>query len=283
MVNVGYSGDNGFSEDNTTITVKDWTSLDMSMDDITFQQRSAAGTWSLLNDPTGGNAVFIPEGGDDDGFGVDFSGNGLADIEISFNKRVTGDGYVKFDLDQRDADDMGFAFSNATDSPGAGLVAAAGFNTFFSGSDARTIEMNQRLSDTDFIAAGHINADTGEIDLFDNSNAQALDSLQFKSLEMQTWNFERGSDATISLTTSTLDGYYSTMMGSMGIRSRTIKSSMEFASLTVNSISELRDSISAVSLDEEMIKLIKYQHAYSAASKLVSVSDEMLTTLISMR
>jgi len=281
-VNVVYSGDNGFSEDNTTITVKDWTSLNFSADDITFD-RNASGTWSLLNDPTGGSAVFIPEGGDDDGFGVDFSGDGLADIEIKFNKRVTGEGSVKFDLDDRDADDMGFAFSSDSGSPAAGLVAAAGINTFFTGSDARTMGINQRLSDTDFIAAGHINAKTGEIDELDNSNAHALDNLQFQSLSMQTWNFDRGSDAFSSLTSTSLDGYYSTMISSMGILSRSIKSSVEFAGLTVNSISEQRNSISAVSLDEEMIKLMKYQHAFSAASKLVTVSDEMLNTLLGMR
>jgi len=282
MVNVGYSGDNGFSEDNTTITVKDWTSLNFSADDITFN-RDASGTWSLLNDPTGGNAVLIPEGGDDDGFGVDLSGDGLVDIEIKFNQKVSGDGYVKFDLDERDADDMGFAFSNDSTSPGTGLVAAAGINTFFNGSDARTMEINQRLSDTEFIAAGHINVTTGEIDELDNSNAHALDNLQFKTLTMQTWNFDRGSESFTSLTTTTLDGYYSTMISSLGIESRSIKSSVEFAALMVNSIGEQRDSISAVSLDEEIINLMKYQHAFSAASKLVTVSDEMLNTLLGMR
>jgi flagellar hook-associated protein 1 FlgK len=41
--------------------------------------------------------------------------------------------------------------------------------------------------------------------------------------------------------------------------------------------------VSAVSLDEEMINLIKYQQAYTAASKLLSVSDEMLIALINSR
>jgi flagellar hook-associated protein 1 FlgK len=41
--------------------------------------------------------------------------------------------------------------------------------------------------------------------------------------------------------------------------------------------------VSAVSLDEEMIQLMKYQHAFSAASKLLTTTDEMLNTLIAMR
>jgi len=51
----------------------------------------------------------------------------------------------------------------------------------------------------------------------------------------------------------------------------------------VNNITEQRDALSAVSLDEEMIQLMRYQHAFSAASKLLTVSDEMLNTLISVR
>ena len=51
----------------------------------------------------------------------------------------------------------------------------------------------------------------------------------------------------------------------------------------VTQITEQRNSVSAVSLDEEMIQLMKYQHAFAAASKLLTVADEMLTTLISVR
>ena len=62
-----------------------------------------------------------------------------------------------------------------------------------------------------------------------------------------------------------------------------IPNSKEFADIMVNNITEQRNSVSAVSLDEEMIKLMKYQHAFSAASKLLKVSDEMLNMLIAMR
>lgn len=282
MANVKYSGNNGFSEDNTTIKVTDWTSLDFSADEITFD-RNASGHWSLQNDPTGGNAVFIPEGGDDDGFGVDFSGDGLADIEVRFSKKVTGEGQVKFDLNERDADDMGFAFSNDPSAQASGLVAAAGINTFFKGNDAMTIEMNEKLSDTNYIAGGRINSETGEISKGDNSNALSLADVQFKTITMKQWTYDRGSDATSSLTSATLDGYYNTLVGSLGLKSRSIKSAKAFSDIMVNSLTEQRDSMSAVSLDEEMIKLMKYQHAFSAASKLVTVSDEMLNTLLGMR
>ena len=279
--NIQYSGKNGFSEENVDIQVKNWESLDFKAVDLTFT-RSSGGFWGILNDPTGGNARIMPEGGDDDGFGVDFSGDGLADIQLEFSKRISGEGQVKFDLTKKDADDISFAFSDDAASD-AGLAAAAGINHFFKGYDAQTMEMNQRLEDTKYIAAASIDSETGLISEGDNANALALSNIQTESQQMNLWDFSRGSDSESSLTEATFDDYYSAMIGSMGIKARSVQSSKDFADIMVNNIKEQRDSVSSVSLDEEMVNLMKYQHAFSAASKLLTVSDEMLNTLISVR
>ncbi|WP_017378992.1 flagellar hook-associated protein FlgK [Paenisporosarcina sp. TG-14] len=41
-----------------------------------------------------------------------------------------------------------------------------------------------------------------------------------------------------------------------------------------------RQSVTGVSLDEEMANLIKYQHSYNAAARLISTADQMLDTII---
>ena len=41
-----------------------------------------------------------------------------------------------------------------------------------------------------------------------------------------------------------------------------------------------RQSVTGVSLDEEMANLIKFQHSYSAAARMVSTTDQLLDTLI---
>jgi flagellar hook-associated protein 1 FlgK len=43
-----------------------------------------------------------------------------------------------------------------------------------------------------------------------------------------------------------------------------------------------RQSFSGVSTDEELVKLIEFQTAYSAAARVVSVADELLETLVRM-
>jgi flagellar hook-associated protein 1 FlgK len=43
-----------------------------------------------------------------------------------------------------------------------------------------------------------------------------------------------------------------------------------------------REEVSGVSIDEEMILLIKYQMGYTAAGKLCQTVDDMLETLMGM-
>ncbi|MCW2778737.1 MAG: flagellar hook-associated protein FlgK [Frankiales bacterium] len=53
----------------------------------------------------------------------------------------------------------------------------------------------------------------------------------------------------------------------------TAKSGLDAAALT-------RASSNGVNVDEEMVDLVKYQHAYSAASRVITVVDEMLDKII---
>ena len=43
-----------------------------------------------------------------------------------------------------------------------------------------------------------------------------------------------------------------------------------------------RESVSGVNLDEEMVNLVKYQAAYNAAAKMITLGDDMLNTLMNM-
>ena len=45
-------------------------------------------------------------------------------------------------------------------------------------------------------------------------------------------------------------------------------------------LSEQRQSVGGVSLDEETTNLIRYQHAYNAAARVVTTVDEMLDRVI---
>ena len=72
-------------------------------------------------------------------------------------------------------------------------------------------------------------------------------------------------------------------MSSIGIKSASISRTKDFNAVMTTKLEAVRDSISAVNLDEEMTNMIKFQHAYAAASKLISVADELLTSLLSTK
>ncbi|MBO8142820.1 MAG: flagellar hook-associated protein FlgK, partial [Firmicutes bacterium] len=48
----------------------------------------------------------------------------------------------------------------------------------------------------------------------------------------------------------------------------------------VDHLNARRESVSGVSLDEEMVDMVRFQQAYAAAARLVTTMDEALETII---
>jgi len=85
-----------------------------------------------------------------------------------------------------------------------------------------------------------------------------------------------------TLGTSTLDDHYRSLIAQVGQDLEEARFMRENHELLWERLRNQRESVIGVSLDEEMIKLIQYQHAYSAAAKLTSVLDEMIRTTLDM-
>ena len=124
---------------------------------------------------------------------------------------------------------------------------------------------------------------TGQVSSGDNSNALALTDLQYQSVQMHRYSVERGSPQSVQTVQETIDTYLHSFSGSVGIMSQSVQRSKEFNDALVQNLTTTRDNISAVSLDEEMTNLMKYQQAYSAAAKLISTTDEMFNSLLETR
>jgi len=172
-----------------------------------------------------------------------------------------------------------FAFSDDT----SNVLASLGVNTFFKGASAGGIDVTDTIgSDKNFIAAARIDAN-GNYASGDNTNALAIADLQYTSMDIPQWTCDRINGDTEGSLTATIENYYHSMVGSVGITSAGIARGRVVNEDMVKRLSDIRDSISAVSLDEEMTNLIKFQQAYAAASRLISVADEMLDTLLSVK
>jgi flagellar hook-associated protein 1 FlgK len=211
----------------------------------------------------------------------DAGGTTLTDLQsdidavANITASITTDGQLKIDA----ASGYTFAFSDDT----SNVLAALGINTFFTGSDAAGVEVNDVIGlNKNNIAAAQVGSD-GTMASGNNANALAVTDLQSTTLSISQWTCDRINGNTQGSVTSTIEDYYHSMVGSIGIASASVSKDRSFSELMVNELTDIRDSISAVSLDEEMTNLISYQHAYAAAAKLISTSDEMLKTLLEVK
>jgi len=73
---------------------------------------------------------------------------------------------------------------------------------------------------------------------------------------------------------------YSTLIEKLGSDVQSAKNEQVNLQTTVTAINDQRQSVSGVSLDEEMTNLIGFQRGYQASARTLSAMDEMLETLI---
>jgi flagellar hook-associated protein 1 FlgK len=81
---------------------------------------------------------------------------------------------------------------------------------------------------------------------------------------------------------TTMSGFLATMVGEIGRQTANAKTNSEHQTAILNYLNNQRDSVSGVSIDEEMILLIKYQMGYTAAGKLCNSVNDMLDVLMNI-
>lgn len=86
-----------------------------------------------------------------------------------------------------------------------------------------------------------------------------------------------------ALNLSTIENYYSSVVGEVGTATKAVKESRAFLDDLLRQLSAIKDSISGVSLDEEMANLIKYQQAFMATAKILTTVEDMFEALISAK
>ncbi len=150
----------------------------------------------------------------------------------------------------------------------------------YSGAAAYISLRSDVLGSPENIAAGGISGAPG-----DNGNALSIAALQTDGLlVIRKWTItDRGQSTTSNLQTGSLYDYYQGLIGELGILTEDTNGNQDFTQTLLNSLAGVRDSVSGVNLDEELTEMMKVQHAYEAASKVISVVDQMMQTLLDMR
>ena len=117
-----------------------------------------------------------------------------------------------------------------------------------------------------------------------NQNALAIQALQDEQMSTKKWTYQnRGGIRSSTNQFGTMDEYYNTLVGDMGQLDSEAGQNQDLNQTLINQLNDLRDSVSGVSLEEEMINMLKYQYGFMAASKLVNAADQMLQTLLQIQ
>ncbi|MEE9259588.1 MAG: flagellar hook-associated protein FlgK [Candidatus Scalindua sediminis] len=153
-------------------------------------------------------------------------------------------------------------FDVVSDSDTTNVLTALGLNTFFEGQDASTIDVTQYIKDDVTRIAAASSSSPG-----DNTNALRLASLQDSS----------------STNNSTFSEFLHGVVAELGIDTQQKESEKEsFSSLLFN-LENQRQEISGVSVEEEMINIIRFQQAFQASARYVSVISELSDLLMSLK
>ncbi len=153
---------------------------------------------------------------------------------------------------------------NAIHKGGFGLTGTTG-EDFFTGTDAATIQVNANLlADPARIQASGTSGATG-----DNKVALALAQLADKPV--------------VGLGNQTFAERYGQTVAALGQSLSSTNTQIENQNIVQEMLSQQRDSVSGVSMDEEMTDLIRFQRAFEASARLVSLVDDMLDTVVNMK
>jgi flagellar hook-associated protein 1 FlgK len=198
----------------------------------------------------------------------------LNDVMTAINTTFSGSltaTIVNHKIKIESADGKEFAFGPDT----SGVYAALGLNTFFDGDSASSIAVNNQVgSDLDHINTGHVNG-AGEVNHGDNSTAFKVGQLQDKKVDITTVHTGTMKE--------TISGFYNTIVASVGADTAASEFNAQYQHALAQDLDRRQQEVGGVNLDQEMSDLIKFQHSYTAAAKLISTADQMLQTLLGLK
>ena len=199
-----------------------------------------------------------------DGIGTDDSLNTLV---TKINSAMTAAGHSVSVVVNSDntlsitsgAVDTQFSFNDDT----SDLLAALGVNTFFTGDNALNVGVNEVITDNiDLVAAALMPTPD------DGTNAGRMGDLR--------------TTAIAALGGLTLEEYHQACITDLAIDTSLTASRSEGAAAFMDTLLTERDAVSGVNIDEEAVNLMRYQRAFQAAARYVSVIDEMVRTLLAI-
>lgn len=201
------------------------------------------------------NDIFIKQ----QGFSTDTTAQQLANAINAvdgISASITNDGRLEI---KSDSQGVRFTFANDT----SGVLSALGVNTFFRGDSASTIEVRPNLV-----------ADPTQLAISTKGNGNGSDNALQLAEAFTKQNELLGGRS--------INGIYESMITDT---TREINSQNGITDGVRNfhrTLEAQHLGISGVNLDEEAVKMMLFQRAFQATSKLIATANEMLDTLVNI-
>ena len=139
-----------------------------------------------------------------------------------------------------------------------------------SGINLSNIAFNPELNDFDNIATA-----LAPNNIEDNRLALKIANLRYKQFFTGKEYVGEVADARFSF-----DEFYRALILDLGNEGREAAIAADSQQMLVEQIEHRRQAMGAVSIDEEMSNLIRYEHSYNAASRVVNAMDEMIDVIV---
>ena len=106
------------------------------------------------------------------------------------------------------------------------------------------------------------------LDPGDNTNALALVAIH--------------TNRQVDLGNVTLNRLPVDSIGDVGNATRESQLALQSKSLEGDQLTAMRESVSGVSLDEELTNLLSFQRSFEASARMITVADELMQTILAM-
>ena len=153
---------------------------------------------------------------------------------------------------------------------GSNLPGAFGLNRFFDGDNAKNIEISSMYVQDPTKLRPWVSPTSGNTDVANMMQQLQYDDITFQESKVNKQDME-------------IAQYYRLLGGAIATDTQSVKTTLDTKSALLSAAKKEYLSISQVSVDEEMVNLIKFQSGYAANAKVVSTIDKMIDTLLGLK
>lgn len=135
--------------------------------------------------------------------------------------------------------------------------------------------------DNDKISASNIAVDARILEDLNNIAASGDGNTGDNGVALEIAGLRNATDIA-GLQGDTVEGYFFTLLGEVGARSKEAQTMAENHRLFSSQIDNRRQSVQGVSLNDEASNLVLFQRAYQAAARMVSIIDDLMEVTINL-